>query len=272
MPPDLAARVSFATRPIEQGIGMTDFSSIRLHVATPCYGGMVTQRYMQCTCDLLMKAAAQGLAVQLELLGRESLITRGRNALVAKFLDDPAATHLMFIDSDIGFDPRQVIRMLEFDRDVVAGMYPLKDITWDVAAVTRLRGGETLEHAYLRFVGVPCEGPEQENVDGFVTGSYAGAGFLMIKRQVFERLRASYPNLQYKAAHTEAAPSLSANQYAFFDCVIDEVSGEYLSEDYAFCQRWRALGGKIWLDTQGRLAHVGPYEFVGTPRMRYPAP
>jgi hypothetical protein len=252
------------------GFGMADMRSVKLVVATPCYGGMVTQRYMQCTCALFLETAARGIQVQLELLGRESLITRGRNALVAKFLDDPDATHLIFIDADIGFEPRQVVRMLEFDHDVVAGMYPLKEITWDESAIARMRRGEPLEHAFVRFVGVPCEGDEREMIDGFVTGTYAGAGFLMIKRNVFERLKASYPYLQYKAAHTAASPSLSPNQHAFFDCVIDQASGEYLSEDYAFCQRWRALGGKIWLDTQGMMAHIGPHEFVGTPRGRYP--
>ena len=249
---------------------MTDLQSVKLMVATPCYGGMVTQRYMQCTCGLLMETASRGIPVQLELLGRESLITRGRNALVAKFLDDPAATHLIFIDADIGFEPRQVIRMLEFDRDVVAGMYPLKDIVWDAGALARVRQGESLDHAFVRFVGLPCEGAERESENGFVTGTYAGAGFLMMKRVVFERMRESYPHLQYKAAHTSADPSLSPNQYAFFDCIIDEATREYLSEDYAFCQRWRALGGKIWLDTQSVLAHIGPHEFVGSPRNRYP--
>jgi hypothetical protein len=231
---------------------------------------MVTQRYMQCTCALLIETGARGISVQLELLGRESLITRGRNALVATFLDDPDATHLIFVDADIGFEPAQVIRMLEFDRDVVAGMYPLKEITWDTAAVARFHHGEPLEHTFLRFVGVACEGREREEENGFVTASYAGAGFMMMKRAVFDRLKVSYPYLQYKAAHTAASPSLSSNQYAFFDCVIDAATGEYLSEDYAFCQRWRALGGKIWLDTQSVLAHVGPYEFVGSPRGRYP--
>ncbi|GAA0578655.1 hypothetical protein [Rhizomicrobium electricum] len=249
---------------------MTDLRSVKLYVATPCYGGMVTQRYMQCTCALLIQTAARGISVQLELLGRESLITRGRNALVATFLDDPDATHLIFVDADIGFEPAQVIRMLEFDQDVTAGMYPLKEITWDAAAIARVRHGEPLEHAFLRFVGVACEGRDREEEDGFVTATYAGAGFLMIKRAVFEKLKASYPYLQYKAAHTAAVPTLSPNQFAFFDCVIDAASGEYLSEDYAFCQRWRAIGGKIWLDTQSVLAHVGPHEFVGSPRGRYP--
>jgi hypothetical protein len=190
---------------------------------------------------------------------------------VAKFLDDPDATHFMFIDADIGYEVTQVVRMLAFDKDVVAGMYPLKDIRWDEDAMARARGGEPLEHAFMRFVGLPCEAPEREEEDGFVTGTYAGAGFLLIKRQVFERMRDSYPHLQYSAAHTEAVPSLSTNQYAFFDCVIDPVSREYLSEDYAFCHRWRALGGKIWLDTRGTLAHIGSHEFLGSPRDRFSA-
>jgi len=244
---------------------------IKLMVATPCYGGLVTQRYMQCTCALLLATAAEGIAVQLELLGRESLITRARNTLVTKFLDDRDASHLLFIDSDIGYEPRQVLRMLSFDKDVVAGMYPLKEIRWDEAAIARARGGEPLEHASMRFVGLPCEDDEREMENGFVTGIYAGAGFLMIKRQVFERMRDSYPYLRYAAAHNAATPSLSPNQYAFFDCVIDAASGEYLSEDYAFCHRWRGLGGKIWLDTEGMLAHIGPHEFLGSPRERYAA-
>jgi hypothetical protein len=250
---------------------MPDPQPCKLFIATPCYGGMVTQRYMQCVCGFLLETASAGLPVQLELLGRESLITRGRNALVAKFLDDPETTHLMFIDADIGFEPRQVVRMLNFNKDVVAGMYPLKEISWDAGAIARAKRGEPLEHASLRFVGVPLEGPEREIENGFVTGSYAGAGFLLIKRAVFEKLKTNYPHLRYTAAHTTASPSRSSNQYAFFDCIIDEATGEYLSEDYAFCQRWRALGGKIWLDTQGTLAHVGPHEFVGSPQGRFPA-
>lgn len=252
---------------------MADSSSpsYKIVVGTPCYGGVVTQRYMQCVCSLLLETAALGIAVQLELLGYESLITRGRNALVAKFLDTPDATHLLFIDADIGFEAKQVLRMLAFGEDVVAGMYPLKVVDWNNAAIERLRSGETLDHAPLRFVGTPLEGTEGENRDGFVSADYAGAGLLLMRRNVFEKLAASYPHLRYTAAHTAAAPSLSPNQYAFFDCMIDAQSGEYLSEDYAFCRRWRAIGGTIWLDTQGVLAHVGPHEFIGSPRGRFKA-
>jgi len=240
---------------------------IHLFVATPCYGGLVHQRYMQCICILLQYGTANGIPVSVELLGHDSLITRGRNSLVAKFLDTQTATHMLFIDADTGFEVQQILRMLAFDRDVVAGMYPLKLIDWSPEALERVRAGETLEQAPIRFVGVPSEPREQEG--SFVAGDYGGTGFMMIKRGVFERMMAAYPQLRYTAAHNAAAPSQSPNQYALFDCIIDEKTGEYLSEDYAFCQRWRDIGGKIWLDTESRLVHIGNHEFYGSPKSRF---
>jgi hypothetical protein len=217
---------------------------------------------------LLRLAPAQGIQVSLEMLGYESLITRGRNALVAKFLDTPAATHLLFIDADIAFEPEQALRMLRLNEDVVAGMYPLKAIFWDAAAVERVRAGEHPNTAPLHYVGVPCEGPEREERDGFVTALYAGTGLMMIRRAALERMIAAFPETRYSAAHTQPVPSGSPNQYALFDCMIDPETRHYLSEDYAFCQRWRSLGGRIWLDTRGTLVHIGQHEFLGRPQLR----
>ncbi|MGA7673974.1 MAG: hypothetical protein WCA78_02885 [Rhizomicrobium sp.] len=246
---------------------MASDKPVHLFVATPCYGGLVHQRYMQCICMLLQYGSANGIQVSVELLGHESLITRGRNTLVAKFMDTPTATHMMFIDADTGFEVQQVLRMLAFDKEVVAGMYPLKLIDWNQQALERVRLGETLDHAPIRFVGAPCEPREQDGA--FVAGEYAGTGFMMIKREVFPRLFEAYPQLRYTAAHNTANPSRSSNQYALFDCAIDPDTGEYLSEDYAFCQRWRKISGKIWLDTESRLVHIGSYEFFGSPKSRF---
>jgi hypothetical protein len=242
-------------------------SQPHIFVATPCYGGMVNHRFMISCIGLLQLGDALGFKVTLDLLSHESLITRGRNLLVSRCLDDSTTTHLMFIDADIGFDPAQVARMLAFDGDVVAGMYPLKLLDWS-SGLVRAVEGEPVETAPLRYVGAPCVGAEAESRDGFVTGTYAGTGFMLIKRRVLTTMMAAYPQLRYAASHVSARPSLSPNQYALFDCMIEPETGVYLSEDYAFCRRWRDLGGQIWLDAESPLIHVGAHEFVGAPAAR----
>jgi hypothetical protein len=240
-----------------------------LFVATPCFGGLVCQRYMFSMMALLQRGNDLGVPIMLDLLGYESLITRGRNTLVSRFLDSEQATHLLFVDADIGFDPEQAFRMMAFDAEVVAGMYPLKMIDWSTG-MARALAGESVDTAPLRYVGAPNAGALAEARDGFVTATYAGTGFMLIRRDVFLRMAASYPHLRYNACHNSAQPSLSPNQYAFFDCMIDPQTGDYLSEDYTFCRRWRDLGGAIWLDTQSALTHVGPHEFVGQAARRFP--
>lgn len=242
---------------------------LHIVVATPCYGGLVTQRYMQSICQLMLAASHDDVAISVELIGNDSLVTRARNSLVATALDNPAATHLMFIDADIGFSPDQVGRMIRFDRDVVAGMYPLKIVHHDASVFDRMAAGEPMETAQLRYVGAPFEDQRRKEEDGFVTAEFAGTGFMLIRRSVLERMIAAYPETRYGAAHDRAAPSRSANQYALFDCMIDPETGDYLSEDYAFCRRWRALGGDVWLDARSRLMHVGPREFVGNAEARF---
>lgn len=241
-----------------------------LFVATPCYGGLVTQRYMQSTVALMQEAAAWGVGVSVELLGYDSLITRSRNTLAAQFLDTPGATHLLFVDADLGFEPEQVRRMLRLDEEVVAGLYPLKLLDWE-GAPEREAAGEAPERSVLRYVGLPCSGAERIERAGFVTGLYAGTGFMLIRRSALLRLASAHPELRYTHTHTRARQAPSANRYALFDCMIEPETGHYLSEDYAFCRRWRDVGGRIWLDTQGRMVHVGTHEFAGDPAPRHRA-
>lgn len=244
-------------------------NSLHIVVATPCYGGVVTQRYMQSVCGLMLAATHDEVTVTLELLGNDSMITRARNSLVATALDNPQATHLMFIDADIGFTPEQIGRMLRFDREVVAGMYPLKIIEYGEPLAHRMADGEPIETAQLRYVGALLPSVDRQEEDGFVTAEFAGTGFMLIKRAALERMIAAYPDLRFNAVHDRARPSASRNQYALFDGMIHPDTGDYLSEDYTFCHRWRALGGDVWIDTRSRLIHVGPREFAGDAGVRY---
>lgn len=238
-------------------------------IGTPCYGGLVAQGYMESIIQLMIYASGNGFDVTLAMNGHDSLITRSRNTLVATFLDMPQATHLMFIDADIVFKPEAVHRLLQLGEDLVAGMYPIKNIDWPLLKQRMGGAGATVELAEsgLNYVGLPCVGEAREERQGFVTGTYAGTGFMLISRQAILKLVAAHPELKYQASHMYPRPKQqSPNQYALFECMIEPGSGVYLSEDFAFCRRWRDLGGKLWLDTQSRLSHIGVYKFEGTPQ------
>ena len=233
-------------------------------IATPCYGGLLNQGWVESIIQLTTYAPQNDFAVTTVMNGHDSLITRSRNKLVSVFLDNPQATHLMFIDADIVFKPEYIKRMLAFDQDVVAGMYPVKNIDWS-AVQKKLSPNMTqdqLQEAGLNLVGLPYPKPEGEERDGFVTAAYAGTGFKLIKRGVFEKMIAAFPETKYSVAQTfPRTTANSGNQYALFDCFIDKMTGVYLSEDFAFCQRWRQIGGKIWLDTKSPLTHIGVYKY-----------
>lgn len=238
-------------------------------IATPCFNGLITQAYMLSVIRLMASVGDQ-IELSLTLLGSDALITRARSTLVAKFLDDPRATHLMFIDSDIGFEPEQFARLFRLDKDFTAAMYPVKEFDW-ARFEQRLGNGEPAGYAGLNFVGTFCSEEDLKVENEFATAIYAGTGFQLIRRNVFERLIEAYPELKYSNIHAKqdtASPG-PGNRYALFDPMIDPDSGTYLSEDYAFCMRWRAIGGEIWLDTESRLTHVGPSDYQGDSARRY---
>ncbi|WP_439816815.1 hypothetical protein [Zavarzinia sp. CC-PAN008] len=248
--------------------------TLRPHVmiATPCFGGLVTQSYMQCVIALMQAAPLSGFDVSLAMLGNDALITRARNTLVAQFLDVPQATHLMFIDADIAFEHDHVGRLLAAGKDVIGGMYPLKVIDWSVHAMKRVSGGEPLETAPYLYVGKPAEGAEARREGPFITATYVGTGFVLIARAAIERMIAAYPETRYAEIQAHPIPKRTGqDHYALFDCLIEPETGIYLSEDFAFCRRWRAIGGEVWLDTQGKLTHIGPVNFPGNPAVRFPA-
>ncbi|CAL4868587.1 hypothetical protein MMA231_02875 [Asticcacaulis sp. MM231] len=234
-------------------------------IATPCFGGQVTQTYMQSVISLMGYGATRDITMTLAMLGHDSLITRSRNTLVSAFLATEL-THILFIDADIGFEPEQVARMLAADKPLVAGIYPLKVRDWE-----QLDGVAPPEDATLHYVGTPYADAEWSG--DFATGAYAGTGFMLIRRDCIEAMRDAYPKLRYGHVHAFPRPKdLGVQHVALFECLIEAENGLYLSEDFAFCHRWRAIGGKVWLDTAGELTHVGSHDFVGRPQTRFAPP
>jgi hypothetical protein len=245
-------------------------------VATPCFGGMVTQTYMLSVVRLMAHAKSAGFSVSLAMAGYDALICRARSTLLAAFLDDASATHVLFVDADISFEPQQVERLLRFDKEFSGALYPLKSIDWEAIPARSVNHGEGVRQAALSYVGTFSPAAERKQEGEFATGSYVGGGFQLIRRSAIERMAAAYPETHFKRIHcmsmSGTAMSSSAkdkdaaqspNLFALFDCIIDPETGTYLSEDYSFCQRWRQIGGEIWIDTASKLTHSGAYQFVG---------
>jgi hypothetical protein len=249
---------------------------MKLVVATPCFGGQVTSIYA--SSIFALQRAVHGMAnIELKVLLRDgdALITRARANLAAMFLDDPDATHFLFIDADIGFKPEQVFRLIECGADVVAGCYPIKRVNWDKAKRAIEAGRTDVPAASLDYV-LEIEDPDRiVVVNGFTRVRYAGTGFLMIRRHVLETMcrHPDYASLQFFREHSHDTLVASQNRFALFECMIDPATGTYLSEDFAFCKRWTDIGGEIWADIQSSLDHVGPSVFHGDITSQFaPAP
>jgi hypothetical protein len=246
---------------------------IHLVVATPCFGGQVSSIYASSIFKLQSAIRAKpNLEFKVLLRDGDALITRARANLMTQFLDDPTATHFLFIDADIGFQPQQVFRLIESGADVVAALYPIKRVNWEKAKRAIETNKPNAPAASLDYVLEINDPDHVVVVNGFTRVRYAGTGFLMIRRHVFEKMCAAYKSLQFLREHSLDALAGSPNRFALFECMIDPKTGTYLSEDFAFCQRWTDLGGEIWADLESRLDHVGPSIFHGDISAQFSAP
>ena len=239
-----------------------------LFVATPMYGGQCFGLYMKACLDLQGMCMQHGINVKFSFLFNESLITRARNYLVDEFLHRSDCTHLLFIDSDIMFDPKDVLALLALDKDIIGGPYPKKAIKWrNIKKAMELN--PTIDPGMLEkltgdFVFNPVKGTTQFTVTEPLEVLEIGTGFMMINREVFKKFDAAYPELKYRPDHVGQA-NFDGTRYihAYFDTVIDKQSERYLSEDYMFCQWWRNIGGTIHLCPWMKTSHIGTYHFQG---------
>jgi hypothetical protein len=259
---------------MEIKVKIDDLKKNKLFVATPMYGGMAHGMYVKSSLDLQTLMSKYGVEVKFSFLFNESLITRARNYLVDEFLRSDC-THMLFIDSDIHYDPQDVIALLALDKDVIGGPYPKKSINWNnIAQGARqnpdMPAGE-LENLVGEYVFNVVKGTQKFTVTDPLEVLEIGTGFMMIKREVFAKLEKEYPQLRYKPDHVGQA-NFDGSRYihAYFDTIIDTKdsatgggSDRYLSEDYMFCQLWRKMGGQIYLCPWMKTQHVGTYAFTG---------
>ena len=211
----------------------------RVHICMPCYGGQLTEQCFMSYIKWANMCRQLNIDWTVETMTNESLISRARNTLTAKFLHNKESTHLMFIDADIGWEPWHLLVMLDAQKDVIGGLYPMKSlpVKWCVNGIPGL-----------------VEDPTSNHIEVTKTGT----GFLLIKRDVFEKLDA-HPATRPFNNDIGLPAELNPHMKTYFDTAVRE--NRYYSEDWTFCENWRDLGGQVFVDKRILLRHVGTYTF-----------
>lgn len=286
----------------------------KLFVAAPMYGGQCAGMFARSIADLSALCTHYGIQVRFYFLFNESLITRARNYCADEFMRS-GDTHLMFIDSDIGFNANDVIALMamqsanpdEDEYDILAGPYPKKCISWEKVKMAVDKGfadenPSNLEKYVGDYVFNPANGTNAIPLGEPVEVLEAGTGFMMIRRNTFEKFAEAYPQQFYRPDHVRTEHFDGSREImAFFDTPIDgkrtnmnnelqaylkknpeathdeilkfvvdpnngmrDYSKRYLSEDYMFCQWVRNAGMHVWLAPWMQLQHVGMMVFGGS--------
>ena len=259
---------------MEISISIEELRKRKLFLAVPMYGGQCAGMFAKSVADLAAMCTSHGIELRSYFLFNESLITRARNYCVDEFMRS-GMSHMMFIDSDIGFDPRDVLALLalqsdDSEYDVIAGPYPKKCISWEKIKLAVDKGiadedPNVLEKYVGDYVFNPKGGGGNIRIDVPVEVSEVGTGFMMTRRKTFEKFEQAYPQYSYKPDHvrTEAFDG-SREIMQYFQAEIDPTSKRYLSEDYWFCRKLIDIDCRIWYCPWMKMQHVGTYIFGGS--------
>jgi hypothetical protein len=262
---------------IEIKVPIEELRKRKLFVAAPMYGGQCQGMFARSIADLSALCTHYGIQVRFYFLFNESLITRARNYCADEFLRS-GDTHMMFIDSDIGFDAKDVIALLALsdpddesnEYDILAGPYPKKCISWEKIKTAVDKGfadenPQDLEKYVGDYVFNPAGGRSSIPLGEPVEVLEAGTGFMMIRRKTFEKFAEAYPEKLYTPDHVRTEHFDGSRQImAYFDTPICPDTNRYLSEDYMFCQWSRKAGMKVWFCPWMKLSHVGMMVFGGS--------
>ena len=233
----------------------------------PLYEGNISHVTLTGIIDLVQWFNSKNIEYKFYFISKDSLVSRARNTIVTKFLDDEDfnGTHLFFLDADIGFSHKNFERLLDYNKDLVCGVYPTKGINWE-----RLKtlDNKTVKPQNLMNYNVNFIDPSNIKLDnGFTEVKEGATGFMLIKKEVFLKLKDNYSDLKF-TPRPSSILSGSENCYDFFkvgNYKDKKGNVNYLSEDFYFSTLWRDIGGKIFADLTSELSHLGKFSFYGSP-------
>jgi hypothetical protein len=232
----------------EKGYDLTGRS---VFIALPAYDFKVSLKLAISLARFAQAAPQHGIDIQIGSICGCSVVSRARNLLAQDMLESDC-TDLMFIDSDINFEPEDILRLLAWTSD------PKKGI---VAGVPRTRSTDKVYIATLDY-------DENEELTmngmGLVRAKRVATAFMMIRRDVFETLDAAHPEWRYYDERTKRT----------VPCMFDFMKTDegYIGEDFLFCDRVREQGFDVWIDPTIKLGHMGVQEYEGHfgPDVLYP--
>ncbi len=245
---------------------------IKIFLGMPMYGGLLTEPTMHGLLDLQQWTMMNGIGLRFQSMGNESLITRARNTIVSMMLDqqDFIATHLLFIDADIGFSWKNIERLICADKDVVCGIYPRKHIHLEkIKNILNEDPNISLDALEAKSLGYNINLDNPSNVkgeNGYFKVNEAATGMMLVKREVLTTMFKNFPERKYETDQiVNGLHYRSDNCYDLFAVGPYMTAGQkrYLSEDYYFSRLWQECGGEIWADLTMPLTHFGNRAYKG---------
>ena len=261
----------------------------KLYILTPCYGGMCHLNYLCSLMKTIDIFKLYNFPIQIEFCRNDSLISRARNNLIAKAMTDPEMTHVLFIDSDITWNPTDIFKLILSDKNLIGGIYPLKNYFWDkILPTTNANGNGTTNNKLDKLLEKRKNNSilnrlysEEDflkqnllkyNVNYIHTNvdidnnisevKHIATGFMMIQRITIQKMMLDYHDTKYIDDVSFLSNSENQYAYALFDCRVED--NHYLSEDWLFCNRWSKIGGKIYMDVSIDLTHTGQEDYKGS--------
>lgn len=261
---------------------ITDYISLKKpHIIflTPCYNSSMYCTYTESLLQTMFMCKDLGIEATVHFCRNDSLVSRARNNLIAKAMSIPSATHFMFIDADITWNPFDILKLLVADKHIVGGIYPIKNYEWDKAISNPDHISSILErkkksqlntiYADTTFVKtnmVRYNANYKSNMleiqNNLTQVRHLATGFMMIQRSVIEVMSKAFPQTKYVDDVNFLSGSENDFAFALFDCGVED--GHYLSEDWMFCQRWAKMGGDVYADITVDLDHTGIETFKGS--------
>lgn len=250
-----------------------DINNYKLFIATPCYNGMCHSGY---TLSLLKTysffQAAKNVKIVHKFILYESLVPRARNHFIAYALSDPDITHILFVDSDMKWEPTDLAKLLAADKPIIGAASPKKRYHWDklrteavreIVLNDKLTSEEFRSKIKANLVEYAVNfGSSREVKGGLIEVEQIGTAFMLISRAAIMQMIDAYPELKVQNPSREIPDEARKHMYCLFELGIDK-EGEYFSEDYSFCRRYTHLGGKVYADLSINLGHLGQEDFEG---------